>query len=76
MDVALALVGSVRDWAREQCPDDPWIVDRAAVLALGSYAGGASVAEACEQVRAFVHSWVHHPAHFDARHTGQLPVAS
>jgi hypothetical protein len=76
MDVELALVGSVRDWTRQQCPDDPRVVDKAAVLALRSYAGGASVAEACEQVRAFVTSWAHHPAHLDARQTGQLPVAS
>ncbi len=76
MDVALVLVGSVRDWTKEQCPDDPRVADRAAVVALQSYVGGASLAEACEQVRAFVHSWVDHPAHLDGRHTGRLPVAS
>ena len=76
MDVELALVGSVRDWTRQQCPDDPRVVDRAATLALRSYVGGASVAEACEQVRAFVTCWAHHPAHQDVRQAARLPVAS
>ena len=73
MDVDLALVASVRDWTRQQCPDDPRVADRAAALALSSYAGGASVAEACEQVRAFV---ANHPAHLEAQQGDQIPVAS
>ena len=76
MDVELALVESVRDWTREQCPNDSRVVDRAAALALSSYAGGASVAEACEQVRALVASWAHHPAHLGAQQTTRLAVAS
>jgi hypothetical protein len=76
VDVELALVWSVRDWTRQQCPDDPRVADRAAALALSSYAGGASVAEACEQVRAFVASWAHHPAHLEAQQSDQLPEAS
>ena len=76
MDVELALAGSVRDWTREHCPEDPHVVGRAVAMALTSYAGGASVAEACEQARAFVASWVHHPARVEAAHKEQRRLAS
>lgn len=76
MDVELALAGSVWDWTRQQCPGDRRVADRAVTLALHSYAGGASVAEACEQVRAFVSSWVHHPSHLGLGQSRQLRVAS
>ena len=49
--------------------------DKAVMLALSSCAAGASVAEASEQARAFVSSWVHHPAHQSERQGHQLLVA-
>lgn len=76
VDLEIALAGSVWDWTRRQCPDDRLVADRAVVLALDSYASGASVAEACEQVRLYVSSWVHHPSHLGPGQHGQLPVAS
>lgn len=57
MDVEFALAGSVWDWTRQHCPDDPHVAERAVAMAMSSYAGGASVAEACEQAWAFVASW-------------------
>jgi hypothetical protein len=76
VDVEFALAGSVWDWTRQQCPGDRQVADRAVRLALHSYASGASVAEACEQVRAFVSSWVHHPSHLETGQGGHLRVAS
>ncbi len=76
MDVEFALAGSVWDWTRQHCPDDPHVAERAVAIAMSSYAGGASVAEACEQARAFVASWVHHPARVEAAHKEQRRLAS
>ena len=75
MDVEFALAGSVWDRAREQCPNEPRVAKRAVAVAMNSYAGGASFAEACEEARAFVSSWNSHPARaIDGR--ARLPVAS
>ena len=76
VDVEFALAGSVWDWTRQQCPGDRQVADRAVRLALHSYASGASVAEACEQVRGFLSSWVSHPSHCEPARSGQLSVAS
>jgi len=76
VDVELALAGAVWDWTNGTCPDEPRVADDAVVLALKSYAGGASVAEAAEQARAFVSSWVHHPAHRSARQGDRFLLAS
>lgn len=76
MDLAYALAGSVWDWTQQHCPDDPRAAQMAVSVALSSYADGASVAEACEQARAFAASWSHHPAHFGDRQAGGLSLAS
>jgi hypothetical protein len=76
VDVELELAETVWDWTRQQCPSDRLVADRAVRLALHSYASGASVAEACEQVRGFLSSWVSHPSHFEPARSGQLSVAS
>lgn len=76
MEVEFALAGSVWDWARQQCPNEPRVAKRAVGVAMSSYAGGASFAEACEEARAFVSSWNSHPAHRASGIRGQLPVAS
>ncbi len=76
VDVEFALALAVRDWTRGHCPDERRVADKAVMLALSSYAGGASVAEASEQARAFVSSWIHHPAHQSARQGDRFLVAS
>lgn len=76
MDMELALAGSVWDWTRHQYPAEPRVAERAVAMALSSYAGGASVAEACESARAFVASWAHHPAQREAWQGDQLRLAS
>ena len=76
MDVELALAGSVWEWSRQRCPDDPHVAEKAVAVALSCYVGGASVAEACEQARAFVASWAHHPARMERAHAGSLRLAS
>lgn len=76
MDVEFALAGAVSDWTKGICPDEPRVAEKAVMLALTSCAGGASVAEATEQARAYVSSWVHHPAHQSERQGHQLLVAS
>jgi len=76
MDVAYALAGWVREWAGEQCPGEPRVSDMAVSVALNTYFGGASVAEACEQARSFVVSRTLHPAHRGIRPVAALSVAS
>jgi hypothetical protein len=76
MDVELVLAGSVWDWARQRCPNEPQVAKRAVGVAMNSYAGGASVAEACEEARAFVASWTSHPARWAGVARARLPVAS
>ncbi len=61
MDVEVALAETVRDWARANCPGEPSVAAGAVAMALNSYAGGASTAEACVEARAFVVSWTAPP---------------
>ena len=63
METELIIADTVRRWAREVLPDQPVAADAAAALAIRCYAGGASVAEACEEARRFVGSWSRHPSH-------------
>ncbi len=76
MDVECALAGSVWEWAKQQCPNEPRVAKKAVGVAMSSYAGGASVPEACEEARAFVSSWNSHPSHWASASRAQLPVAS
>jgi len=76
VDVAYILVGCVREWTREQCPGEPRVSDMAVSIALSSYFGGASVAEACEQARSFVLSRAAHPARNGNRPVAVLSIAS
>ncbi len=76
VDVAYALAGWVREWTREQCPGEPRVSDMAVSIALSSYFGGASIAEACEQARSFVVSRTVHPAQKGHRPVASLSVAS
>jgi len=76
MDVEVALARSVWDWAKQHCPNEPGLAKRAVGMAMNSYAGGASVAEASEEARSLVVSWNSHPAHRASLRRTQLPVAS
>lgn len=76
MEAAYALAGWVREWTREQCPGEPRVPDMAVSVALSSFFGGASVAEACEQARSFVVSRTVHPAHRGNRQVAALSFAS
>ena len=64
------LISVVRTWAGELFPDDPCVGKRAAELALSAYIGGASLSEACEEVRTFLTCRARHPS---GRH-GSSPV--
>jgi hypothetical protein len=57
----VVLSGMVRAWTHRQITDDK-VANRAVEIALSTYAGGASIAEACEEARRFVLGWIHHPS--------------
>ncbi len=76
MDMEVALAETVRDWARVNYPGEPSVASGAVAVALDSYAGGASIAEACEEARTYVASWMDHPAHSGYRSGSHLPMAS
>jgi hypothetical protein len=59
----VVLSGMVRAWTRHRINDDQ-VAARAVEIALSSYAGGASIAEACEEARKFVLGWIRHPSHW------------
>ncbi|HZU73210.1 MAG TPA: hypothetical protein VE990_10625 [Acidimicrobiales bacterium] len=71
------LAAMIRDWVhRTVFPDDPRLADRAATVALRSYAQGAPVSVACEQARSFVGSWMRHPSNYRRPHAEALRDAS
>ncbi|GEM_PF-1379664 len=76
MDNEIALAGVVRDWAQRQCPHDPSVAEGAVTVALSSFAGGASVSEACERAHAFVASRVCHPAGIREQGRARFHLAS
>jgi len=59
----LVLAEVIRTWVNLELPGEPGAADRAAVVAQASYARGVSIDEVCRQARAFVGSWIRHPAH-------------
>ena len=59
----LMVADSVHRWVDDVLPGDSAAADAAVGLAVRSYAGGASVREACEEARRFVGSWSRHPSH-------------
>ncbi|HET9443584.1 MAG TPA: hypothetical protein VFO65_09685 [Acidimicrobiales bacterium] len=71
----LILAGVVREWVERAMPGQPAAQAAATDLALRSYAGGASVAEALEEVKTFVACWARHPANRPAG-PGPLRIAS
>jgi hypothetical protein len=62
----------VRARVRQEFPAQSAVGDRAAWVAKASYTEGATIAESCDRAHAFVRSWMHHPAHSDARDRGLL----
>lgn len=52
----------VRQWAEAVIPGDQAGADAAATLALGSFAAGATLSDACEQARTMVICRSHHPS--------------
>lgn len=58
----LVIEDVVRHWAAEMVPGEAGVVERAANIALVSYAAGASVAEACGEARMFVDCLARHPS--------------
>jgi hypothetical protein len=76
MDVVFALARSVRDWSQRSCPDDPRVAQMAVSVAMSSFADGASAAEASEQARGFIASWVRHPGRVGNYPTDAVPLAS
>lgn len=52
----------VRAWGAQQPDCDSSAAEGAALIAASSYAGGASVTEACEAARSYLRSWAAHPA--------------
>jgi hypothetical protein len=59
----------VRAWSDQLCRTDRTAADRAVATAMRSYAGGASLSEACREARRFNQSWARHPCHQDIRST-------
>ena len=76
MDYEIVLAGAVWDWTKQQCLNESRVAEDAVVVALGSFAGGASVSEACEQARSFVTNWDKHPEAIGARGNVQVSLAS
>ena len=76
MDIEVGLAETVRDWARANYPGEPSVASGAVAVALDSYAGGASIAEAWEEARTYVASWMHHPPNSGNRPGSHLPLAS
>jgi hypothetical protein len=76
MTSELVLAEMVRAWIDRQLPGDVRAANHAVAIAEAAYAGGASVSEACRQVRAFVGSWSRHPSHVRVAPDGRVPLAS
>lgn len=72
----LLLAGVVREWAEGAWPGDSDAADGAVSVAIGCYAGGASVSEACREARGFLRGWARHPSHARLNGEEPLPIAS
>jgi len=68
MNPELVMADMVRHWVGHVLPGQPGAADRAVAIALRCYEGGASVAEACEEARRFIGSWMRHPSQLTQEH--------
>jgi hypothetical protein len=57
------LVHTAQAWAAEMLPDDPHAAAAAVEAAIYALAGGASISEACREIRTLLCSWALHPSH-------------
>ena len=62
MSAELVLAEQVQSWVERVVPGDRWLADAAVARALTSFAGGASVSEACQEARRLVESRLRHPS--------------
>jgi hypothetical protein len=76
MSAEQELIAQVRGWASRRLPGEPKVAGAAVAAAMYAYAGGASVAEACEQARVLIESWSRHPSRPTHRTESELPAAS
>ena len=67
MEPELLITETVRRWALEAFPDEPFLAAPATSAALHAYAAGASVSEACREGRRFVRCCQRHPSTGRAR---------
>jgi len=72
----LVLGEVVRAWVGQELPGDAEAAARVAARAQAAYARGASVGEACYQARAYLASWLRHPAHRKVDRDVLVPLAS
>jgi hypothetical protein len=56
------LAGQVRSWAAQTLPGDPAVAARATEVAIRSYRGGGSVADAFREARRYMQAWSRHPS--------------
>jgi hypothetical protein len=70
----LMLAAAVRDWVESRWPGARDLGEHAATVAARAREGGASVAEACGEVRQLAGCWLRHPSSQGTRY--HLPVAS
>ncbi|HET9731359.1 MAG TPA: hypothetical protein VFP54_01680 [Acidimicrobiales bacterium] len=70
------LASMVRQWAAERLPGRPPIAGRAAALAVARYEAGGTVAEACQEARAFVECVSRHPSSLGSTDRLMLSTAS
>lgn len=62
MSAELVLAEQVRYWVERVAPGERLLADAAMAKALASYAGGASVSEACQEARRLVECRLRHPS--------------
>ena len=63
VDTAIRLALAVRDWADRTAPGATALGDRAVLVALSTYAGGSTAADADAAARQFLRSSLAHPSH-------------
>jgi len=73
MTSELLILGYVQQVATELLPGDPGAIARVSDLAVTSFAGGASVSEACRDASSALRSMANHPSRRVA--PGSLPVS-
>ena len=76
MCVELVLTEQVQAWVARVAPQERGLREAAIDRALTTYAGGASVSEACQEARRFVRGRLRHPSCPRRGQKERLPAAS